>query len=149
MWNLRSEQRLSEWKRFRGEISNMPLEQAIQATTHLWSYAPFVGYYLDPSNPKEWPDPWILLDENYYCDVAKSLGMLYTLALSEHGKNINLDLRFVKDKNGNTSHLVYIDQGKYVINYWHDEIVNNTQVEKDGNEVEFCYTAEQLQVYNY
>ena len=127
----------------------MSLEDAIQATTHLWSYAPFVGYYLDPTSTKEWPDPWQLLDENYYCNIAKSLGMLYTLALSKHGNSIDLELRFTVDKDGNNNHLVYIDQGKYVINYWHDEIVNNTQVEKDGNKVEFCYSAEQLQVYNY
>jgi hypothetical protein len=149
MWNLNSAQRLSEWKKFRGAISNMDLEEAVQATTHLWSYAPFVGYYLDPANIKVWPDPWQLLDENYYCDIAKSLGMLYTLALSSHGKELDLELRIVADKNNNKSHLVYINQGKYVINYWHDEIVNNTQVEKDGNKVEYCYTAEQLKVYNY
>ena len=149
MWNLNSEQRLSEWKKFRGEISDMSLEDAIQATTHLWSYAPFVGYYLDPTNPTEWPDPWQLLDENYYCDIAKSLGMLYTLALSSHGKDVELELRLVKDRDKNCTNLVYINQGKYVINYWHDEIVNNTQVEEDGNIVEYCYTAGQLKVYNY
>jgi hypothetical protein len=149
MWNLNSEQRLGEWKKFREEISNLDLEEAIQATTHLWSYAPFVGYYLDPTNSKEWPDPWQLLDENYYCDIAKSLGMLYTLALSSHGKDIDLELRIVADKDGNGSHLVYINQGKYVINYWHDEIVNNKQAEIDGNEVKFCYTAEQLKIDNY
>ena len=149
MWNLNSEQRLSLWKKFREDISEQSLEDAIQATTHLWSYAPFVGYYLDPASSKDWPDPWQLLDENYYCDIAKSLGMLYTLGLSKHGKNIDLELRFTKDKNGTTNHLVYIDQGKYVINYWHDEIVNNKQIEKDGNQVELCYSAKELKIYNY
>jgi len=149
MWNLNPAQRLGEWKKFRENLSEQTLEQAIQATAHLWSYAPFVNYYLDPANTKDWPDPWLLLDENYYCDIAKSLGMLYTLALSSHGKNIDLELRIVKDKDGTSSHVVYIDQGKYVINYWHDEVVNNKQVETDGNTVKFCYTAEQLNIDKY
>lgn len=149
MWNLNSAQRLSEWKKFRESISKQSLDDAIKATTHLWSYAPFVNYYLDPADTSNWPDPWQLLDENYYCDIAKSLGMLYTLALSSHGSNVDIELRIMSDKNNNKYHLVYISQGKYVINYWHDEIVNTEQVEADGNKLEFCYTADQLKIYNY
>lgn len=148
MWNLRSDQRLTEWKRFRESLSELDLESAIKATTHLWSYAPFVGHYLDPARPEEWPNPWQLLDENYYCDLAKALGMLYTLSLTTHGKNIDLELQIVKDKNNNYSHLVFIDQGKYVINYWHDEIVNKKQVD-DELQIKYSYTADDLKLHTF
>lgn len=148
MWNLRSDQRLTEWKRFRDSLSDVDLETAVKSTSHLWSYAPFVGHYLDPSDMTEWPDPWQLLDENYYCDLAKALGMLYTLSLSAHGENIDLELRIGKDKNNTDINLVFIDQGKYVINYWHDEIVNKQQVDL-GVQFKYSYTAEDLKLHTY
>lgn len=148
MWNLRSDQRLNEWKRFRTSLNDLDLSSAVSATAHLWSYAPFVGHYLDPAKPEDWPDPWQLLDENYYCDLAKALGMLYTISLSKHGENTDLELQIVTDKNNNYSHLVYIDQGKYVINYWHDEVVNNTQVDNEL-QLRYSYTAAELKVYTF
>lgn len=124
----------------------MSLDEAVKATTHLWSYAPFVGYYLDPATPNEWPNPWQLLDENYYCDLAKALGMLYTISLTSHGKNIDLQLQVVHDMNNNYSHLVLIDQGKYVINYWHDEVVNKAQVD-DELQLKYSYSADELKLH--
>lgn len=148
MWNLRSDQRLNEWRKFRKQLDEMSLEEALEATTHLWSYAPFVNHYLVPDNTKEWPDPWTLLDENYYCDIAKALGMLYTMGLSKHGKDIDLELKILEDRNGNLSNLVYIDQGKYVINYYHDEIVNNTEIDKELK-IKYSYTSDELKLNTY
>lgn len=146
MWILRSDQRLAEWKKFRKKISELDSQQAIQSTTQLWSFAPFVNHYLDPATPKEWPNPWQLLDENYYCDLAKALGMLYTLALSK--PDLELELRVYEDSNKNIYNVVWIDQGEYVINYWHNETVNKAQLEEDLK-LKFCYTAEHLNLNQY
>ena len=83
-WNLRVNDRLAEWKNFRHKLSDLPLDQAIRELNGMWSTAPYVNYYLDPSEPNSWPDPWTLLAENYYCDVAKSLGILYTIYFTSH-----------------------------------------------------------------
>jgi hypothetical protein len=146
MWLLTTDQRLAEWKRFRHSINEMPLEKAVAATTHLWSYAPFVNHYLDAAEIANWPDPWTLLADNWYCDLAKALGMLYTLALSDH--TVKLDLKVFRDHNNNFYNLVWIDDGKYVINYWHDEVVNRTQIE-DTLTLVHSYSAEQLNIEKY
>ena len=99
MWNHTPTERLHEWKEFRNKISLASVDEAVQETSHLWSYAPYVAHYLDSIELSEWPDPWMLIHENYYCDLAKSLGMLYTLYLSHHyGKEItDLELRVYKN----------------------------------------------------
>lgn len=107
----------------------MPLEQAIDQTQHLWCYAPFVKHYLDEAQVSEWPDPWELVYENYYCDVAKALGMLYTLYLSDHKDAVNMELRIYKDANANQYNLVWINDGLYVVNYQFNEVVNKTQID--------------------
>lgn len=129
MWLLRPNERLHDWKQFRNNISSASVDQAINDTCHLWSYAPFVNYYLSPEKPMDWPDPWVLLYENYYCDLAKTLGMLYTLYLSNHyGKNIiDLEIKIFKDQNTkDTFNTVWIDQGKYILNFTYNTVVNKT-----------------------
>lgn len=129
MWLLDPNERLHDWKEFRKNIGEVDVEQAVKDTCHLWSYAPFVNYYLSADNTSEWPDPWTLLYENYYCDIAKTLGMLYTLYLSSHyGKNIaDLEIKIFKDKdNKDVFNTLWVDQGKYILNFVYDTVVNKT-----------------------
>jgi hypothetical protein len=73
--------RLTEWKEFRNklELSNSPLEDVAE----FWGNAPFINPYLNPTNPTEWPDPWHLILDNRYDDLAITLGMLYTIKLTQ------------------------------------------------------------------
>lgn len=131
MWNEKPDERLREWKTFRRQISQLTLEEACNKTSHLWSYAPYVNHYLDPdkeSSVTPWPDPWQLLHDNYYCDVAKALGMLYTIYLSEH-KPADIELLICQDSVTRQAYnLVSLLDGKYVLNFEFDTIVNNTQL---------------------
>lgn len=72
--------RLAAWREFRDslETSKHPLEDVAE----FWSHAPFVSPYLDPQNPKEWPDPWHLILDLRLDDLAIALGMLYTIKLT-------------------------------------------------------------------
>lgn len=145
MWSLNSENRLQSWKRFRKSISTMPLEEAITATGKLWASAPWTPYYLDADNPSDWPDPWTLLDENYYCDLAKALGIVYTLALSEHN-NISAEVRVYKDPNKHYFYnLAWIDDGKYILNMQDGEIVNKEQFDKTL-QLQFKYSTKELKL---
>jgi hypothetical protein len=74
-------ERLAEWKQFRDrlEVSDTPLEDV----ANLWSLAPFVNPYLNPNNPSEWPDPWHLVLDSRLDDLAITLGMLYTIKLTQ------------------------------------------------------------------
>jgi len=146
MWTLKPEERLREWKSFRNQIRVMSIEDACQATTHLWSYAPYMAHYLDPDRDSSviaWPDPWLLLHENYYCDLAKSLGMLYTLYLSDH-KPADLALSIYRNNQTRETHnLVEMSQGKYILNFEFDTVVNITQLPKDLDLL-YRYTPDDL-----
>ena len=131
MFQLRTEDRLRSWREFRLSIDALPLEQALTQTIELWGEAPFVPYNLDIDCPEEWPDPWTLLEENIYCDIAKCLGIVYTITLSKHRKNLDIEFRAYKDMNtGYEYNLAWINQGKYIINMIDGEIVNNKQFDK-------------------
>jgi len=133
MWNLKSSDRLHEWKLFREDISALPLEKALEKTNHLWSYAPFVNYYISPDRDPEWPDPWTLLHENYYCDIAKSLGIMYTLHLCKHyGNGIeSMEIKIYTDpKTREPYNTVWINNGKYILNLIFDSVVNKSLLDK-------------------
>jgi hypothetical protein len=144
MWSLNSETRLQKWKRFREDISTMPLEQAPEATIEFWSRAPFTPYYLDNDDTANWPDPWTLIHENYYCDVAKTLGIIYTLMLSGHGTSLEPELRVYYDPGKRYFYnLACFNQGKYILNMHEQDIVNNEQLPQEL-ELKYSYTAETL-----
>jgi hypothetical protein len=148
-WNLRANDRLAQWKDFRHTLSDLPLNQAIQELNNLWSTAPFVTYYLDPSDPNNWPDPWTLLAENYYCDVAKALGIVYTIYFTSH-KDIDLEIRVYYDyKDKNRYNVVCIDGGKYILNYYPYEIVNTELVEEKQLQLLYQYSSKDLSLDKY
>ena len=148
LWMLREEERLAKWREFRLGLDMLPFEDAIKETVHLWSYAPFVTHFLDRVPVTDWPDPWSMLIDNTYCDQAKAYGMLATLFLSAHGQSHKFSL---VNGQGSTSleeySLVWIDEGKYVLNYIHDEVISNEQIENFT--LLSCYTIEDLHLDNY
>lgn len=148
-WNLRVNDRLAEWKDFRHSLSDLPLPKAVVELNQMWSTAPFVTYYLDPSNPQTWPNPWTLLAENYYCDVAKSLGILYTIYFTSH-KTVDMEFRTYYDyKEKNRYNVAWIDGGKYILNYYPFEIVNTKQIEEQKLDLLYRYSSKDLQLDKY
>ena len=129
MWKLDPGERVARWRAFRLSLGGMPLEKAILATAEFWRDCPYNAYYLDPADPASWPTAWDLIAENYYCDIAKALGMLYTIAYSGHGQ-LPMELRTYNDpETGYVYNLSVFNKGKYVINFLDAEIVNIQQVE--------------------
>jgi hypothetical protein len=148
-WNLRVNDRLAQWKDFRHTLSDLSLPKAIDELNTMWSSAPFVTYYLDPNNPTNWPDPWTLLAENYYCDVAKALGIMYTIYFTSH-KATPIEFRMYYDyKEKSRYNLVWIDGGKYILNYYPFEIVNTKQIEESKLDLLYQYSSEDLQLDKY
>jgi len=148
-WNLRVNDRLTQWKDFRHQLDRLPLDSAVIELNNMWSTAPFVNYNLDPSEPKTWPDPWALLAENYWCDVAKSLGIVYTIYFSSH-KSTAMEIRVYYDYKDKTKHCVaWLDDGKYILNYWPYEIVNTKQIEEKQLQLLYQYSSTDLQLEKY
>jgi hypothetical protein len=123
----------------------MPVEQALTATNDLWATAPWTPFYLEAGEPDKWPDPWTLLSENYYCDLAKALGIVYTIQLSGHSV-LAPEIRVYKDTEKNYFYnLAWFAQGKYILNMQDQSIVNNAQIEKTL-ELKFRYTDKELNI---
>jgi hypothetical protein len=81
VFNSHYSDRIKEWKEYREQLetSNDPLQDVAE----FWALAPFVNSYLNPNNSKEWPDPWKLILDGKYDDLAIVLGMLYTIKLTQ------------------------------------------------------------------
>ncbi len=132
MFRLPAPSRLEAWKKFRHSLNKLPLEEALQSVVEFWANCPFTPYYLDPDDLSMWPDPWTLIQENYYCDLAKSLGILYTLYLSDHKHSLDFELRrYLDPKSRAMYNLAYLNQGKYVLNLVDSEVVNSTSIDKE------------------
>lgn len=81
MFDLHGNERLTEWRRIRDRLEHS--SNAFEELANLWSGAPLVNQYLNPNDPTSWPDPWHLVLDNKYDDLAICLGMLYTLQLTQ------------------------------------------------------------------
>jgi hypothetical protein len=131
MFKLSAEDRLRSWRDFRNSLDSLSLEQALAHTAELWARAPFSPYYLDIKDPDSWPDPWQLINENYYCDIAKCLGIIYTIALTTHRTDLEIEFRSYTDpKNRHSYNLSWFNEGKYILNLIDGEIVNKEQFDK-------------------
>lgn len=147
MWKLNSGERLSRWRDFRKSLNSLPLDESLNRVVEFWNGCPFTPYYLDPDTPENWPDPWTLVEENYYCDLAKSLGILYTIVLTDHKPEV--EIRVYYDKEARLHYnLVWIEDGKYVLNMTDGEVVNKTQIAKHF-ELRRRYGAEELKLNSY
>jgi len=147
MFQLKAEDRLRSWRKFRTSIGALPLEVALLQTAQLWTRAPFTPYHLE-STPEAWPDPWTLIEENYYCDIAKCLGIVYTISLTQHKKNLEIEFRIYQDETGHEYNLAWINKGKYILNLIDSEVVNIEQFDKTLK-LKKRYSAEELKLESY
>ena len=149
MFKLKPSDRLDRWRLFRQSLNDFSIGKAIELTNELWSACPFLPFYLDPDNPNQWPDPWTLLEENYYCDLAKVLGIVYTLSLTDHGQILNPEIRiYTNIKNRHTYHIAYLCNGKYVLNLIEGEILNKEHINQELK-LKHRYTAADLKLEQY
>lgn len=129
MWIELPSDRLRWWHNFRLDLDKVSLSEAIEQCYHLWSYCPLQKYYLLIDQFDNWPGPWELVYDNVYCDIAKCLGIVYTLYLTKHQPH--LEIRQYNDLETNTLYnLVFVERGKYVLNLEHDTVLNKKHVEK-------------------
>ena len=90
VFDLHGNERLTEWKKFRDGLESD--QDPLIRVADLWSRAPFVNPYLDPSDSSKWPDPWHLILDLKLDDLAICLGMLYTLKLTQRFMDTNCEI---------------------------------------------------------
>lgn len=119
MWCLDFAERLRCWHALRTSAAQQPLPLCVQAVNDWWWQAPMVNCSLTWQDMEVWPDPWQLLDQAGWCDLARALGMLYTLMLLDRSDIMDIDL--IDSDRGN---LVRVNKGIYILNWNPGEIVN-------------------------
>jgi hypothetical protein len=120
MWPHTFDARLKNWYALRTECQTLPIETALRQINQWWFGCPWRPYYLHWDEQHNWPDPWQLLSDDVYCEVARALGILYTINLLDRA-----DLppaRLVLTDSGHN--LVLVANSKYILNWEKDTIVN-------------------------
>jgi hypothetical protein len=146
MWKLETNERLARWRDFRKSLDAMPLDCAVQTTAEFWHGCPFNPYYLDPADPESWPGAWDLVTENYYCDLAKALGIVYTMYLTQHAADSSPEIHIYNDtESGYVYNLSVFADGKYVVNFLDNKIVNIESISKKYK-LMHCYSERQLKL---
>lgn len=133
MFDKYDTERLAEWKQFRDrlEVSDTPFEDV----ANLWSLAPFVSPYLDPNNPAEWPDPWHLVLDSRLDDLAITLGMLYTVKLTQRfmASECEIHMSMSSEKKHPTYFLVVDKQ--YALNLEYKQVVEVSNLQEMKSKV--------------
>jgi hypothetical protein len=120
VFDLDGAQRLTYWKKLRDKIETS--DEPVRDVLDLWIKAPFVNRYLDPFDPNSWPDPWHLIIDGKYDDLAICLGMLYTLKLTQRFYDVPCEIHMsIPDDNSNTDFYLIIDN-QQVLNYEYGKI---------------------------
>lgn len=126
MFNLNDETKLTRWKEFR-ESLELSLT-AVSDVAEFWSQAPFVSNYLDPFNPKSWPDPWKLVIDGKFDDLGIALGMCYTLQLTERFKGSKFEIHMsITDLKKDRKFLLIVDECE-VLNWEYKAVSSIDQI---------------------
>ena len=123
VFQLNYETRLSDWYDLRVRLEDSSLEEKCVDIDKWWQKAPLVNHHLHILDSENWPDPWQLLVENTYDEVARALGICYTLLLLDVE---NVEICDATDNTGNDVVIVLVDNAKYILNYWPDTVLSNT-----------------------
>jgi hypothetical protein len=121
MWDPNFAGRLAGWNHLRESCQNISPESSLIKINQWWFQAPWQPYYLHWDDQHVWPDPWQLLSDNVFCEVARGLGILYTITLLNRADLAPADLVLTE-----TGHnLVLVGESKYILNWDPDTVVNN------------------------
>ena len=123
MWQKTFQLRLDAWANLRQQIQTEDAETALLRINQWWFQSPWRAYHLHWDDQPTWPDPWELLSDNLYCDVARGLGILYTISLLDHPELKDAELVFTNEGNN----LVLACKRKYILNWDPNTVVNTNQ----------------------
>jgi len=120
------ETKLSSWINFRNrlETSTTPFEDVIKHYNTLSK----CKLSVDPWDQKTWPDPWELLCQNNICDFTNSLGVCYSLQLTDRFSQSKFEIHICTDTiNDEVMYPVIIDD-QYVLCYKLNEVCQKTDL---------------------
>jgi hypothetical protein len=123
VFQLNYETRLKSWYDLRKSLENSDIKTICLTIDKWWQYAPLVNHHLHLDEIETWPGPWDLLLENNYCQIARGLGMVYTLQLVGIK---DIDFCIAIDDNSEECPLVMVDRAIYLMNYYPNTVISNS-----------------------
>lgn len=138
MWCSTFEQRLAAWNSLRDRVRDLPVPEALEEINIWWQQTPWRAYHLHWDDRQDWPDPWQLLSDNIYCDLARGLGILYTITVLD--RDDMQDAELIETEQGN---LVQLDGGKYILN-WGRDLGLNTNLQQSKHHIAQSEVKQQL-----
>jgi hypothetical protein len=120
IWPATFSARLDSWNLLREQCKNLSPKLALTEINQWWFRAPWRPYYLHWDDQAIWPDPWQLLSDDIYCELARGLGILYTITLLDRAELAPADLILTQDD----VNLVRVGKEKYILNWEADTVVN-------------------------
>jgi hypothetical protein len=120
IWPATFAARLESWNLLRDQCCNLSVQSALEHINAWWFQAPWSAYYLHWDDSATWPDPWQLLSDNIYCELARGLGILYTITLLDRADLAPAELVLTAE----SGNLVLATPEKYILNWASDTIVN-------------------------
>ena len=123
IWPVTFAARLESWNLLRDRCQHLPLESALEEINQWWFNTPWRPYYLHWDDQPVWPDPWQLLSDDVYCDLARGLGILYTTSLLDRADMADAELVLTEEGDN----LVLVAKEKYILNWSPDSVVNTFQ----------------------
>jgi hypothetical protein len=138
MWGVTFEQRLAAWTALRDCVRDLPADEALKEINTWWQRTPWRAYHLHWDDRTDWPDPWQLLSDNIYCDLARGLGILYTITVLD--RDDIQDAELIETEQGN---LVLVQGGKYILN-WGTDLELNTRLQPSKHHITQREVKQQL-----
>ena len=138
MWCSTFEQRLAAWDSLRDRVRTQPKSTALAEINSWWHQTPWRAYHLHWDDRADWPDPWQLLSDNIYCDLARGLGILYTITVLD--RDDLQDAVLVDSDQGN---LVLVEDGKYILN-WDQSLGLNINLQQNKHHIAQSDVKQQL-----
>lgn len=120
MFDLYGSQRLTAWKEFRDTLEQS--EQPLQEVVNLWNRAPFVSNYLNPDQPENWPNPWDLVLNSDLDSLAISLGMLYTIKLTQRFTDSKCEIHTIASEDEKTQSYFLVVDEQHVLNFNYGQV---------------------------
>jgi hypothetical protein len=124
LWLGTPESRIISIRKFRQYISTLSINEAVELTKKEWKASPSIKKeQFNIENIEEWPNPWNLFGLPYHCNNSQTIGMLYSLIMSEHGKNHTINLAIFYD-------VVIGQYSKILIDDTHEKVITMDQIKK-------------------
>lgn len=125
-WPREFEHRLRDWNVLRDRARELDQISALRLINQWWWRAPWCAMSLCWQDQDSWPDPWILLSKDGFCDLARALGMSYTVIMLPGLDLTHSELRELAGRD-----IVSVSGERYILNWSTDIVIDMPVISGD------------------